>query len=291
MEGRSEFEVEQPFERGRGLALCRVVGMELADAVTIVTGAASGIGRAGALRFAQEGARVCVVDLKLEAAQATAEAILAAGGKAIAVAADVADEHQVEAAVAATLDAFGPIDLVWSNAGVGLEGGPELSTAKWQWIWDINVMAHVHMARAVLPAMLERGSGYLLSTASAAGLLSNIGTAPYSVTKHAAVAFAEWCSITYGDQGIKVSCLCPQGVDTPMVRNGDDGSGAISAVLASGTLLTPEYVAGCVVETVRAETFLVLPHPEVMTFLQKKTADYDRWLAGMRRLQARTRTA
>jgi NAD(P)-dependent dehydrogenase (short-subunit alcohol dehydrogenase family) len=264
--------------------------MELAGAVTIVTGAASGIGRAGAIRFAQEGAKVCVVDLSVEGAQATAEAITAAGGQAIACGADVADEHQVEAAVAATREAFGAIDLVWSNAGVGVEGGPELPTERWQWIWDINVMAHVHMARAVLPAMLERGSGYLLSTASAAGLLSNIGTAPYSVTKHAAVAFAEWCSITYGDQGIKVSCLCPQGVDTPMVRGGQDlGAGSVSAVLASGQLLTPEYVAGCVVDTVRAETFLVLPHPEVLTFLQKKTADYDRWLAGMRRLQARTR--
>lgn len=264
--------------------------MELAGAVTIVTGAASGIGRAGAIRFAQEGAKVCVVDLTLAGAQTTADMIIAAGGQAIACGADVADEHQVEAAVSATIDAFGPIDLVWSNAGVGVEGGPEVPTTRWQWIWDINVMAHVHMARAVLPAMLERGRGYLLSTASAAGLLSNIGTAPYSVTKHAAVAFAEWCSITYGDQGITVSCLCPQGVDTPMVRGGQDfGAGAVSAVLASGELLTPEYVAGCVVETVRAETFLVLPHPEVLTFLQKKTADYDRWLAGMRRLQARTR--
>ncbi len=266
--------------------LCR---MELSGAVTIVTGAASGIGRAGAIRFAQEGAKVCVVDLHHGPAADTVQAISDAGGTAIAVAANVADEQQVEAAVAQTVAAFGPIDLVWSNAGIGMEGGPELPTSEWQRIWDVNLMAHVHMARAVLPAMLERGRGYLLSTASAAGLLSNIGTAPYSVTKHAAVAFAEWCAITYGDRGIKVSCLCPQGVDTPMVRSGfDQGGGAVAAVLASGTLLTPEHVAGCVVDTIRAETFLVLPHPEVLTFLQKKTADYDRWLAGMRRLQART---
>jgi NAD(P)-dependent dehydrogenase (short-subunit alcohol dehydrogenase family) len=264
-------------------------GMELSGAVTIVTGAASGIGRAGAIRFAQEGAKVCVVDLRQGPADATVAEITAAGGTAIAVAADVADETQVEAAVTATIAAFGPIDLVWSNAGIGMEGGPELPTSEWQRIWDINLMAHVHMARAVLPAMLERGSGYLLSTASAAGLLSNIGTAPYSVTKHAAVAFAEWCAITYGDRGIKVSCLCPQGVDTPLVRSGfDSNGGSVKAVLASGDLLTPEFVAGCVVDTVRAETFLVLPHPEVLTFMQKKTADYDRWLAGMRRLQART---
>jgi NAD(P)-dependent dehydrogenase (short-subunit alcohol dehydrogenase family) len=263
--------------------------MELSGAVTIVTGAASGIGKAGAIRFAVEGAKVCVVDRNQALADATAAEINQAGGTAISVTADVADEKQVEAAVAQTRDAFGPIDLVWSNAGIGMEGGPELPTSEWQRIWDINVMAHVHMARAVLPEMLERGSGYLLSTASAAGLLSNIGTAPYSVTKHGAVAFAEWCSITYGDRGIKVSCLCPQGVDTPLVRSGfEKGGGAVASVLASGTLLTPEFVAGCVVDTIRAETFLVLPHPEVLTFMQKKTADYDRWLGGMRRLQARS---
>jgi NAD(P)-dependent dehydrogenase (short-subunit alcohol dehydrogenase family) len=263
--------------------------MELRDAVTIVTGGASGIGRAGALRFAAEGAKVCVVDLQVAAAEETAATIRATGGTAIAVAANVGDEHQVEAAVDRTRLELGEIDLVWSNAGIGMEGGPERPTAEWQRIWDINLMAHVHMARAVLPTWLERGRGYLLSTASAAGLLSNIGTAPYSVTKHAAVAFAEWCSITYGDQGIKVSCLCPQGVDTPLVRSGfDQGGGAVASVTASGALLTPEYVADVVVQGIRDEKFLILPHPEVLGFMQKKTADYDRWLAGMRRLQART---
>jgi NAD(P)-dependent dehydrogenase (short-subunit alcohol dehydrogenase family) len=267
-----------------------VTTMELAGSVTIVTGAASGIGRAGAIRFAAEEAKVAVLDLRLDAAQATVDVIEAAGGTAIALQADVADEHQVEAAVAATRERLGDIDLVWSNAGIGMEGGPEVATAQWQKIWDVNLMAHVHMARAVLPAMRERGAGYLLSTASAAGLLTNIGTAPYAVTKHAAVAFAEWCAITYGDEGIKVSCLCPQGVDTPLVRSGMDIEGsAVASVLASGALLTPEFVAGVVVEGLRAEQFLILPHPEVLGFMQKKTADYDRWLAGMRRLQARTR--
>jgi NAD(P)-dependent dehydrogenase (short-subunit alcohol dehydrogenase family) len=263
--------------------------MELRDAVTIVTGGASGIGRAGAIRFAAAGAKVCVVDLQEAAAKRTVEEITATGGQAIAVAADVADERQIEAAVDRTREAFGEIDLVWSNAGIGMEGGPELPTADWQRIWDINLMSHVHMARAVLPDWLERGRGYLVSTASAAGLLSNIGTAPYSVTKHAAVGFAEWCSITYGDRGIKVSCLCPQGVDTPLVRQGfDQGGSAVASVTASGELLSPEYVADVVVEGIRSEKFLILPHPEVLGFMQKKTGDYDRWLAGMRRLQART---
>ncbi len=264
--------------------------MELAGSVAVVTGAASGIGRAGAIRFGAERAKVAVVDLRLEAAQATVDVIEAAGGTAIAVQADVADERQVERAVVETREQLGEIDLVWSNAGIGMDGGPEVPTDQWQKIWDINVMAHVHMARAVLPGMRERGFGYLLSTASAAGLLTNIGTAPYAVTKHAAVAFAEWCSVTYGDEGIKVSCLCPQGVDTPLVRSGMDIEGsAVQSVLASGALLTPEFVAGVVVEGLRAEKFLILPHPEVLGFLQRKTADYDRWLAGMRRLQARTR--
>jgi NAD(P)-dependent dehydrogenase (short-subunit alcohol dehydrogenase family) len=264
--------------------------MELAGKVTIVTGAGSGIGRAGAIRCGADGAKVGVLDLHQETAQATVDVIVAAGGAAIALTADVADERQIEAAVMTVRHQFGEIDLAWSNAGIGMEGGPEVATDQWQKIWDINLMAHVHMARAVLPAMRERGDGYLLSTASAAGLLTNIGTAPYAVTKHAAVAFAEWCAITYGDDGIKVSCLCPQGVDTPLVRSGLDSEGsAVQSVLASGALLTPEFVADVVVEGLRAEKFLILPHPEVLGFMQRKTADYDRWLAGMRRLQARTK--
>ena len=262
--------------------------MELADRVVIITGAASGIGRAGALRFAAEGAKVVVADLRQAECQATVADIAAAGGTALAVACDVSDEAAVNALVAAAEDAYGPVDVVWSNAGIGTAGGPELSSEDWQREWNVNVMAHVHITRAVLPAMLARGEGYLLSTASAAGLLTNIGTAPYSVTKHAAVAFAEWCSVTYGDRGIKVSCLCPQGVDTPMVRSGLDRS-AITAVLASGQLLSPEFVADTVVEGLRAEEFLILPHPEVLEYWRRKTADYDRWLAGMRKLQARTR--
>jgi NAD(P)-dependent dehydrogenase (short-subunit alcohol dehydrogenase family) len=267
--------------------------MELAGRITVVTGAASGIGRAGAVRFAAEGASVAVADRDRAGLSETLHRITAAGGRAIAIPTDVSAEAQINSLIARTERELGPIDLFWSNAGIGTAGGVEAPNDDWQRIWEINLMAHVYAARLLVPRMIERGGGYLVSTASAAGLLSNIGTAPYTVTKHAAVALAEWLSITHGDQGIKVSCLCPQGVDTPMVRGGlaqagdDGGPSAVSTVLASGELLPPERVAEAVVEGIRSERFLILPHPEVLTFWQRKTADVDRWLGGMRRLQAR----
>jgi NAD(P)-dependent dehydrogenase (short-subunit alcohol dehydrogenase family) len=266
--------------------------MELAGKVTVVTGAASGIGRAGAVRFAQEGAKVAIADRDRAGLAETLRLITAAGGTAMAVPTDVAAEAQINALIARAERELGPVDLFWSNAGIGTGGGVEVVDAEWQRIWEINLMAHVYAARILVPRMIQRGGGYLLSTASAAGLLSNIGTAPYTVTKHAAVALAEWLAITHGDQGIKVSCLCPQGVDTPMVRGGlaeaaDGQPSAVSSVLASGDLLPPETVAAVVVEGIRAERFLILPHPEVLTYWQRKTADVDRWLGGMRRLQAR----
>jgi NAD(P)-dependent dehydrogenase (short-subunit alcohol dehydrogenase family) len=251
--------------------------MELGGKVVIVTGGASGIGRALALRFAAEGARgIAVADRDEAGARATAEAI---GAAAIAVPTDVSVEADVRALVERTEAELGPIDLFCSNAGIAIGAGVETPNDDWQRIWDINVMAHVFAARAVLPGMLARGEGYLLNTASAAGLLSQIGSAPYAVTKHAAVALAEWLSITHGDQGIKVSCLCPQGVRTPML--GDGG-----ALLGPGAI-EPEQVADAVVEGLREEAFLILPHPEVREYFRRKGDDYDRWLKGMRRLQAR----
>jgi NAD(P)-dependent dehydrogenase (short-subunit alcohol dehydrogenase family) len=175
--------------------------------------------------------------------------------------------------------------LFCSNAGIGTGGGVETDNAAWQRTWDVNVMAHVYAARAVLPAMLERGEGYLLATASAAGLLTNLGAAPYSVTKHAALALAEWLAITHGDAGITVSCLCPQGVRTPMLLGGlDQTAGAV--VAAGGDLIEPEQVADAVIAGLAEERFLILPHPEVARYFQRKANDYDRWLAGMRKLQA-----
>ena len=261
--------------------------MELRDKVVLVTGGANGIGRALCQRFAAEGVRgLAVVDRDAKAAHQLANEL---GDRAIGLAADVAREADVVSAVQVTEERFGPIDLLVSNAGIGTGGGVEVANEAWQEIWEINVMAHVYAARAVLPGMLARGEGYLLNTASAAGLLTNIGAAPYSVTKHAAVALAEWLAITHGDQGIKVSCLCPQGVRTNMLLAGAaDPAGAV--VLAQGAI-EPEDAAEAVVQGLAAETFLILPHPEVLTHLQRKAADYDRWLGGMRKLQRRIRDA
>ncbi len=263
--------------------------MELAGKVVVVTGAASGIGRAMARRFAAEGARAVVVaDLDGDGAATVAGEIDAAGGTATAVATDVSVEADVRRLVERTEADHGPIDLFCSNAGIATGGGVEVPDEEWDRIWRINVLAHVFAARAVLPGMLARGEGYLLQTASAAGLLTQIGSAPYTVTKHAAVALAEWLAITHGDAGIKVSCLCPQGVRTPMLLGGHAaGDPGASAVLASGAALEPEEVAEAVVRGLAEERFLILPHPEVAEYVRRKADDRDRWLAGMRRLQAR----
>jgi NAD(P)-dependent dehydrogenase (short-subunit alcohol dehydrogenase family) len=256
--------------------------MELADRVVVVTGGASGIGRALAQRLAQEGARgVVVADLDLAGARVVASAI---GPQALAVGCDVAIEAQVAALVARAEEAFGPVDLFCANAGVAVGTDLDTPAADWDLAFAVNVRAHVHAARALLPGWLERGEGYFLATASAAGLLTQIGSAPYAVSKHAAVAFAEWLSVTYGDRGVRVSCLCPMGVRTPMTE-GDDL--ATDVVAAAGDMLEPDEVADAVVEGLRAEHFLILPHPEVLTFFRRKADDYDRWLAGMRRLQSR----
>jgi NAD(P)-dependent dehydrogenase (short-subunit alcohol dehydrogenase family) len=230
--------------------------MNLQEKVVVVTGGANGIGRAMCRRFAAEGARgVVVSDIDFDAARKVADEI-----NGLAVRTDVASEADITALVAKANETFGPIDLFCSNAGVG----------------------GIYAARAALPQMLERGSGYLLNTASAAGLLTQIGSAPYSVTKHAAVSFAEWLAITYGDRGIKVSCLCPQGVKTNLLTAGAL-AGSAGFLLAGA--IEPEEAAEAVVRGLSEEKFLILPHPEVAEYFRRKANDYDRWLRGMRRLQ------
>jgi len=251
--------------------------MKLQDKVVVVTGGGNGIGRALCRRFAAEGARAVVVaDLEAEAARKVAAEI---GFQDACV--NVSNESDVQKVVDDTLKAHGQIDLFCSNAGIAIEGDECVPDRDWQRIWEINVMAHIFAARAVLPSMLARKQGYLLQTVSAAGLLTSIGSAPYAVSKHAALGFAEWLSVTYGDCGIKVSALCPQGVKTRMLEQADGGE----SFLLQGAL-TPEQVAEAVVKGLASEEFLILPHPEVREFFQRKASDYDRWLRGMRRLKA-----
>ena len=252
--------------------------MKLKDKVAVVTGGANGIGRAICERFAAEGARgVVVADLDIERAEQLAKQI-----NGLAVRTNVASEADVINLVNRALEAYGAIDVFCSNAGIGTPGGADEPNEIWQDIWEVNVMAHIYAARHVLPGMLERGSGYIVATASAAGLLTQIGSAPYSVTKHAAVAFAEWLSITHGDAGIRVSCLCPQGVNTDLLRRSAGGPGEFLRANA----LEPEEVATAVVQALDEERFLILPHAEVAEYFRRKATDYDRWLRGMRRLQA-----
>lgn len=252
--------------------------MKVAGKHVVVTGGASGIGRALARRFAAEGARAVVVaDLDGAGAESVAAEF---GGLGRGV--DVADEAQVVALVADAVEKNGPIDLFCSNAGIAIHGGVEVPDAEWQKIWNVNLMSHIYAARAVLPGMIERGEGYLLNTASAAGLLTQIGSAPYAVTKHAAVALAEWLAITHGEQGVTVSVLCPQAVRTAMTA-GLDGGG----VAGVDGMIEPEELADVVIEGLADERFLILPHDTVLTYMQRKAGDYDRWLAGMRKLQAR----
>jgi NAD(P)-dependent dehydrogenase (short-subunit alcohol dehydrogenase family) len=261
--------------------------MELADRHVVVTGAGSGIGRALVRRFAGEGARAVVVaDVVVDAGQAVAEEI---GGLAIAT--DVSREEEIRSLINQAQEANGPIDLFFSNAGVpGPGGGPEADDGEWQRTWEINVMAHVWAARALLPDMVARGEGYLASTASAAGLLTQASALAYSATKHAAVAVAEWLAINYGDAGIKVSCLCPQGVRTPMLDLAlEDPIG--SAPLVAEGLLDPEDVAEVVVTGIREERLLILPHPVVADYVAVKATQHERWLRGMRKLLRQARAA
>lgn len=255
--------------------------MRLDGRTVVVTGAAGGIGRALALRCAAEGARVAATDIQYEPLQRVANEL---GAGHLAVAADVTDEEALGALISQVESELGPVEVFFANAGVAIGEDPVSTPDEvWDLAFGVNIRAHILAARRLLPGWLERGEGYFVATASAAGLLTQIGSAPYAVTKHAAVAFAEWLSVTYGDQGIGVSCLCPMGVRTAMLQ-GEELSHRV--VKAAGAVLEPDEVAEAVVDAIDAERFLILPHPEVLTFFQRKAMDYDRWLAGMRRLQS-----
>ncbi|MEV1147730.1 SDR family oxidoreductase [Micromonospora sp. NPDC049799] len=263
--------------------------MNLTDRIVVVTGGAGGIGAALVRRFVAEGAAAVVVaDLAADAARAVAEAV---GPVAHGVGLDVTDEEQVRALVADTERRYGRIDLFCANAGVATGGGIEVDDAGWDRAWRVNVLAHVYAARAVLPAMLARGGGHLLMTCSAAGVLTAVGDAPYTATKHAAVGFAEWLAITYRDRGVKVSALCPQGVDTPMLADGlAAGHLGAKVIAASGAVLTPEQVADAVIAGLAEERFLILPHPEVADYARRRAEDPDGWQAGLRKLVRRLTT-
>ncbi len=248
--------------------------MQIAGKKIVVTGGASGIGRAMAARFHAEGAAgIVVADLQADALQQVAAEV-----NGLAVQCDVADEKSIQNLVKRAESEMGSIDIFCSNAGIITGGGEHASNEEWQRNWDIHVMGHVYAARAVIPGMIERGGGYLVNTASAAGLLTHIDLATYAVSKHASVAFAEWLSIRYGDQGIRVSTLCPQAVRTAMTAGIEEGVASVDG------MLEPEELADCVVETMAREDFLILPHPQVLDYMRRKTGDYDRWIKGMRRM-------
>jgi NAD(P)-dependent dehydrogenase (short-subunit alcohol dehydrogenase family) len=257
--------------------------VELAGRHAVITGGASGIGRAVALAFADEGARVTVADLNGAGAKAVASE---AGG--VGVRADVGRQAEIEALIERAEAEQGPIDLFFSNAGItGAPGGPpDLTEQDWDLLWRVNVHSHVWAAKALLPKMIDRGEGYLVSTASAAGLLTQLGAIGYAATKHAAVAIAEWIAITYHDQGIRASCLCPQFVNTPMVSDNLD----LDKLRQIAEILEPEQVASETVEAIREERFLILPHGEVAAYMRNRGSDHERWLAGMRHLQAQLGT-
>lgn len=254
--------------------------MELTGRVAVVTGAGGGIGRALVAALRAAGARVAATDRDGTLGGVDADLVRPL---------DVTDADATAALLAEVADALGPVDLYLANAGVALGTDPmDTSDDLWDTVLGVNVRAHITAAKLLLPGWLERGEGYFVATASAAGLLTQIGSAPYAVSKHAAVAFAEWLSVTYGSRGLRVSTLCPMGVATPMLESGgEEGMSALATntVRAAGEVLTPETVAAAVVEGIGREEFLILPHPEVLTFFRRKGEDYERWLAGMRRLQ------
>jgi NAD(P)-dependent dehydrogenase (short-subunit alcohol dehydrogenase family) len=243
--------------------------------IAVITGAASGIGRALARRFRQEQAKaIAIADIQAEPLQALAEEI-----GALAVVCDVAKESDILELIRRCETELGPIDVFCSNAGIARLGNEHAADAEWQLNWDIHVMAHVYAARALAGKMAARGGGYLINTASAAGLLTHIDSATYAVTKHAAVAFAEYLAINYGDRGVRVSVLCPQAVRTAMT------AGREKMVASVDGMIEPEQLADCVIEAMDKEQFLILPHPQVLDYMRRKTSDYDRWLKGMRRLK------
>lgn len=262
--------------------------MNVDGRTVLVTGAARGIGRSLALACAGAGAQVAITDVLAHELDGVHSEL--GRDRHLAVPCDLTDGDAITRMVAAVRDQLGPLDVCCANAGVALGSDPmQTPEETWELTFDVNVRQHVRLARLLLPDWLKRGEGYFVATASAAGLLTQIGSAPYAVSKHAAVAFAEWLSVTYGDHGLRVSCLCPMGVDTAMLHAADtDSLDAIGAraVRAAGTVLAPHDVAAAVLRGIAEERFLILPHAEVGTFFQRKGADYERWLGGMRRLQA-----
>ncbi len=265
--------------------------MKVADKVAIVTGGGNGIGSALATKLAQHDARVVVADLDADAARAVADAINAERpGAAIPAGADVADTAQIQRLITLAESGFGPVDMYFANAGITGATGLDVGEKEWDRSFDVNVRAHVRAAQLLIPGWVERGGGYFISTASAAGLLTQLGSATYAVTKHAAVGFAEWLNITYGDQGVRVSCLCPMGVNTKLLyegaQSGDPlGDLATRAVTTAGEVLEPADVADSVLAAIDEERFLILPHASVLEMYRQKGIDYDRWLSGMRRYQ------
>ncbi|WP_170557319.1 SDR family oxidoreductase [Ruegeria atlantica] len=247
--------------------------MNLNGKTVVVTGAASGIGKGLVTRFASEGAQVVGADIDTVAMTSVANDI---NGHAFTC--DVSDESSIKALIDHVEDELGPIDLFCANAGILTLGGLDTPDADWDRIWKINVMSHVWTARHLVPRMIARGGGYIMTTASAAGLLNQPGAAPYGVSKHAAVGFAEWLSLTYGHKGLRVSVLCPQAVRSEMTRGFEDSVASIDG------MLEPEDVADACVKAIEAEQFLVLPHPKVLDYIRHKTSDYDRWLDGMNKL-------
>lgn len=266
--------------------------MNVAGRVAIVTGGGGGVGGALVARLARAGARVVVSDLDAETARAVSESVNADHpGSTVSAGADVSDTARIQQLIALAENTFGPVDLYFANAGIAGAPGLEVSEQDWDLSIDVNLRAHIRAARLLVPGWLERGEGYFVSTASAAGLLTQIGSATYSVTKHAAVAFAEWLSVTYGDRGVRVSCLCPMGVNTRMLSSGEDsgdalGRAATRAVTSAGDVLEPAEVADTVLAALEDERFLILPHEDVRRMYRQKGSDHDRWLRGMRRYQS-----
>jgi NAD(P)-dependent dehydrogenase (short-subunit alcohol dehydrogenase family) len=271
---------------GQRARVCtRHVAVDIDGSVAVVTGAGSGIGRALAVALASAGAAVVAGDIDAASAAETATTI---GG--VSAASDASSTEGIATLLDTARHAFGPVDIYVANAGITGEPGLGDDEAAWDRIIDINLRAHIRAAKAVVPEWVERGGGHFLAVASAAGLLTQLGAAPYSVTKHAAVGFAEWLAITYGDRGIGVSCLCPMGVDTPLLRGMSESPDeeirvAGAAVTSAGAVLDPDTVATLAVQAIVDGTFLVLPHPEVLTMYRQKGADYERWIAGMRRFK------
>jgi len=265
--------------------------LKFKNKVAVITGGGGGIGSALAAALARQGAKVVVSDLQTSAVETVVEAINNIHpNSALAVIADATDTADITRLVEEAENAFGPVDMFFANAGVAGQPGLHAPEESWDNTFEVNIRAHVRAAQVMVPRWLERGEGYFISTASAAGLLTQIGMPAYSVTKHAALGFAEWLSVTYGDQGIRVSCLCPMAVETPLLRAGEQlgdetGTMATRSVTSAGEILDPAVVADVVLEALEEERFLILPHPEVLDMHQRKGADYDRWLRGMRRYQ------